>query len=67
MDRASEGNRTLVPSLEGWCTSRCTTPARQLATLLRMTSQQKVIKMNNYIPIRGMYATGIEPVLSPLR
>lgn len=24
---ADEGNRTPVPSLEGWCTNRCTTSA----------------------------------------
>ncbi len=26
-DGAGDGNRTRVPSLEGWCPDRCATPA----------------------------------------
>ena len=31
---AGDGNRTRVPSLEGWCPGRCATPANATASLL---------------------------------
>ena len=33
MDGAGDGNRTRIPSLEGWCPGHCATPARALRNL----------------------------------